>query len=135
MVVNVSNIFQKMKNKSLFSIEKNIKEWEIRLYYSYKTVFQFRKFGLSIKESIWNLFLLRLYFKSSLSTNEKYEIFDFYALQVTSWNISSFLTPRNFSRRVFFIFKLFFKISLIFLLPQISLLQMLQFILINWTSY
>ena len=135
MVVNVSNIFQKMKNKSLFSIEKNIKEWEIRLYYSYKTVFQFRKFGLSIKESIWNLFLLRLYFKSSLSTNEKYEIFDFYALQVTSWNISSFLTPRHFSRWVFFIFKLFFKISLIFLLPQISLLQMLQFILINWTSY
>ena len=135
MVVNVSNIFQKMKNKSLFSIEKNIKEWEIRLYYSYKTVFQFRKFGLSIKESIWNLFLLRLYFKSSLSTNEKYEIFDFYALQVTSWNISSFLTQRHFSRRVFFIFKLFFKISLIFLLPQISLLQMLQFILINWTSY
>ena len=135
MVVNVSNIFQKMKNKSLFSIEKNIKEWEIRLYYSYKTVFQFQKFGLSIKESIWNLFLLRLYFKSSLSTNEKYEIFDFYALQVTSWNISSFLTPRHFSRRVFFIFKLFFKISLIFLLPQISLLQMLQFILINWTSY
>ena len=32
-------ISQKMKNKSLLSIEKNIIEWEKTLYYNYKKVF------------------------------------------------------------------------------------------------
>ena len=39
MVVNVTKISQKMKNKSLLSIEKNIVEWEKALYFNYKKVF------------------------------------------------------------------------------------------------
>ena len=42
MVVNITKIFQKMKNKSLLSllsIEKNIIEREKTLYYNYKKVF------------------------------------------------------------------------------------------------
>ena len=39
MVVNVTKISQKMKNKSLLSIEKNIIEREKMLYYNYEKVF------------------------------------------------------------------------------------------------
>ena len=39
MVMNVPNISQKMKNKSLFSIEKNIIELEKMSFCIYKKVF------------------------------------------------------------------------------------------------
>ena len=39
MVVNVTKISQKMKNKSLLSIEKNIIEQEKTLCYNYKKVY------------------------------------------------------------------------------------------------
>ena len=39
MVLSVTKISQKIKSKSLLSIEKNIIEWEKMLYYSYKKVF------------------------------------------------------------------------------------------------
>ena len=39
MVVNVTKISQKMKNKSLLSIEQNIVEREKMLYYNCKKVF------------------------------------------------------------------------------------------------
>ena len=39
MVVNVTKISQKMKNKSLLSIEKSIIEWEKTLHYNYKKLF------------------------------------------------------------------------------------------------
>ena len=39
MVLNVTKFSQKMKNKSLLSIEKNIIEREKMLYYNYKKVF------------------------------------------------------------------------------------------------
>ena len=39
MVVNVTKVSQKMKSKSLLSIEKNIAECEKTLYYNYKKVF------------------------------------------------------------------------------------------------
>ena len=39
MVVNVTKISQKMKNKSLLSIESNIIKRERTLYYNYKKVF------------------------------------------------------------------------------------------------
>ena len=41
-------------------------------------------------DGIRNLFLFRLYLKSSFSTNKKWEIFVFQTLQVFSWNITSF---------------------------------------------
>ena len=40
MVLNDTNIYQKMKNKSLLSIEKNIR-WEKTAYYNYKKLFLF----------------------------------------------------------------------------------------------
>ena len=39
MVLSVTKLSQKMKNKSLLSIEKNIIEQEKMLYYNYKKVF------------------------------------------------------------------------------------------------
>ena len=39
MVLSVTKLSQKMKNKSLLSIEKNIIEREKMLYYNYKKVF------------------------------------------------------------------------------------------------
>ena len=39
MVVNVTKISQKMKNKSLLSIENNVIKRERTLYYNYKKVF------------------------------------------------------------------------------------------------
>ena len=39
MVLSVIKLSQKMKNKSLLSIEKNIIEREKMLYYNYKKVF------------------------------------------------------------------------------------------------
>ena len=36
MVMNVTKIFQKIKNKSFLSIEKNITEWEKMSFYNYK---------------------------------------------------------------------------------------------------
>ena len=38
MVVNITRISQKMKKKSLVSIEKNIVEWEKMPYHNYKKV-------------------------------------------------------------------------------------------------
>ena len=43
MVVSNTKIFQKMKKKSLLSIEKNIIKWEKAPYYNYKTLFSFKK--------------------------------------------------------------------------------------------
>ena len=43
-VVNVTKTSQKMKNKSLLSIEKYVIELEKTFYYNYKRVFEFRKF-------------------------------------------------------------------------------------------
>ena len=43
-VVNVTKTSQKMKNKSLLSIEKYFIELEKTFYYNYKKVFEFRKF-------------------------------------------------------------------------------------------
>ena len=63
------------------------------LYYNYKKVFYFRKICVFIKETIRNLFLLRLCFK---------EIFDFQALQVPSWNARSFSSlESDFLRKMF----------------------------------
>ena len=45
MIVNATKIFQKMKNKSLLSIGKDIIQRKNSLYYNYKKVLQFRKFG------------------------------------------------------------------------------------------
>ena len=39
MVVNVTKISQKMKNKSLLSVENNVIKRERTLYYNYKKVF------------------------------------------------------------------------------------------------
>ena len=39
MVVNITTIFKKRKNKSLLSIEKNIIEFEKMSYYNHKNVF------------------------------------------------------------------------------------------------
>ena len=39
MVADITKMYQKKKNKSLLSIEKNITEWEKMLYYNYKKVF------------------------------------------------------------------------------------------------
>ena len=44
MIVSVTKISRKLKNKSLLSIEKNVIEWEKTLYYNYKKIFWFRKF-------------------------------------------------------------------------------------------
>ena len=43
-VGNVTKTSQKMKNKSLLSIEKYVIELEKTFYYNYKRVFEFRKF-------------------------------------------------------------------------------------------
>ena len=43
MVVNNTKIYQKMKNKCLMSIEKNIIKWEKTPNYNYKELFSFRK--------------------------------------------------------------------------------------------
>ena len=39
MVVNYTKIYEKMKNKSLLSIEKNIVKLEKKLYYDCKKIF------------------------------------------------------------------------------------------------
>ena len=39
MVLNITNMSQKKKNKSLLSIEKHNKEREKMIYYNYKKVF------------------------------------------------------------------------------------------------
>ena len=39
LVMKVTKISQKIKNKSLLSIGKNIMEWERMLYYNYRKVF------------------------------------------------------------------------------------------------
>ena len=49
-VVNVTKISQKMKNKNLLSIEKKY----YRMRKSIKKIFQFRKFSFLIKKSIRN---------------------------------------------------------------------------------
>ena len=43
MVVIDAKIYQKMKNKSCLSIEKNIKNKKKTPYYNYKKLFSFRK--------------------------------------------------------------------------------------------
>ena len=78
MVVNVTKISEKMKNKSLLNIEK--KHYRIRgnLIRGIRGNIirgncYFKKLGFFITESIRNFFLLCLYLKSSLSTYKKYE--------------------------------------------------------------
>ena len=43
MVVKVTKISQKMENESLFSIDRNIIEWEQTLYYNNKKLFFLKK--------------------------------------------------------------------------------------------
>ena len=64
MVVKVTKISEKMKNKSLLSTEKNIIEREKTPYYNYKKVFQLRNFCFFIMESIRNFFSFALMFES-----------------------------------------------------------------------
>ena len=45
MVVNATKIDQKMKNKSLLLIEKNIIKWEKIPNYNYKKYFAFENFA------------------------------------------------------------------------------------------
>ena len=54
-------ISQKMKNKSLLSIEKKYYTMRKTLYYNYKKVPELRKFCFFIRESIRNVFLFHLY--------------------------------------------------------------------------
>ena len=44
MVVNVTQTSQKMKNKSLLSIEKEYYRMKKMTYYNYQKLFQFRKY-------------------------------------------------------------------------------------------
>ena len=89
MAVSVTNISQKVKKKSLLSIEKNIIEREKRFHYNHKKVFQFRKFCFLIRKSIRNLWLR--------------------ARKVTSWNIRSFRKYKEFFRGFRFLkYKKFF---------------------------
>ena len=44
MVVNVTKTSQKMKNKSLLSIEKEYYRMKKMTYYNYQKLFQFRKY-------------------------------------------------------------------------------------------
>ena len=54
MVVIITKISQKMKNKSLLSIEKKYHRMRKKmLYYNYKKVFQFRQFCFSMRESLF----------------------------------------------------------------------------------
>ena len=71
MFVNVTKIFQKMKNRNLLSIEKVLHNEKKYFNYHYEEVFQFRIFCFFIRESIRNFFLLHLYLKSCLSKNKK----------------------------------------------------------------
>ena len=68
MVVNVTKISQKRKNKNLLSTENNIMEWERMSYDDYKKVIQFSKFCFLIRKS----------------TNI------FWSWKVTSWSIRNF---------------------------------------------
>ena len=43
MLLNDSKIYQKMKNKSLLSIERNLIKWKKMPYYNYKKLFLFFK--------------------------------------------------------------------------------------------
>ena len=54
MVVNITKISQKSKNKSLLSTAKNIIELEKMSYYNYKKVFYFKKFCFFKRKSINN---------------------------------------------------------------------------------
>ena len=51
MVVSTTKMSQKMKNKCLLSIEKNIIEWEKMFYYNYKKYFNLENFG-SLQEKV-----------------------------------------------------------------------------------
>ena len=44
MVVNITKTSQKMKNKSLLSIEKEYYRMKKMTYYNYQKLFQFRKY-------------------------------------------------------------------------------------------
>ena len=87
MVVKVTKIFQKMKKKSLLSIEKKFYRMRKKGF-----IMIIRKFDCFIKESIRQLFLLHLYLINFLSINKKYYLFDLQTLQAFSWNIKSFLS-------------------------------------------
>ena len=52
MVVNITKICQKMKNKCLLSIGKNVIKSEKMLIYNYKKVFKCRKFFFFVRRSI-----------------------------------------------------------------------------------
>ena len=57
MVVNVTKTSQKMKNKSLLSIEKEYYRMKKMTYYNYQKLFQFRKYCFFIRKSIRKFFL------------------------------------------------------------------------------
>ena len=50
MVMNDTKIYQKMKNKGLLSLEKNIK-WEKRPYYNYEKLFSFTESTIIFKSN------------------------------------------------------------------------------------
>ena len=79
MVVKVTKIFQKMKKKSLLSIEKKFNRMRKKDF-----IMIIRKFESFIKESIRQLFLLHLYLINFLSINKKYYLFDLQTLQAFS---------------------------------------------------
>ena len=91
MVVNVTKTSQKMKNKSLLSIEKEYYRMKKMTYYNYQKLFQFRKYWFFIRKSIRKFFLFA-YVWNALSNKQKMwkqiqEIFDFQIMQVPSWNV------------------------------------------------
>ena len=84
MVVNVKKISQKMKNKSLLSIQKNIIEWEKMLYHNYKKVFKFRKICFFIFAS------LLLMFENFWLNKQNMSNFLLLGFKSSSWNVISF---------------------------------------------
>ena len=84
MVVNVKKISQKMKNKSLLSIQKNIIEWEKMLYHNYKKVFKFRKICFFIFAS------LLLMFENFWLNKQNMPNFLLLGFKSSSWNVISF---------------------------------------------
>ena len=55
LVMKVTKISQKIKNKSLLSIGKNIMEWERMLYYNYRKVFLKKNFHLWFCTYVWKV--------------------------------------------------------------------------------
>ena len=73
MVVNITKISQRTENKSLLSIEKNIKEWEKMFYYHYKKLL-FWKNNEKYKDVLKNLSTCESTLASSFKWKKKMEI-------------------------------------------------------------